>query len=270
MKFITILILTSFMLIGCQQEPNPTDELKTSEKRLEAKAPIEISEEETDKDEETKTGDNTEEDIQLPEEDKNSNAEMVVVENPNSIEVMVNKQRRLPDGFEPTDLVVPDVPFSFSEDHPKKQMQKEAAKALEEMFDAAEEAQLELVAASGYRAYGTQKAIYEYNVETHGQDYANRFSAKPGTSEHQTGLAMDVTTAEVAFALEQSFSQTDEGEWLEEHAHEFGFIIRYPEGKESITGYSYEPWHLRFIGEEIATEIHENSITLEEFFGYGY
>ncbi|SDJ42477.1 M15 family metallopeptidase [Salimicrobium halophilum] len=192
---------------------------------------------------------------------------MIEVEEPERIDVIVNKQRKLPDGYEPPDLTEPDVPFSFEEFHPKKQMREEAARALEALFEAAEEDGLDLVAASGYRSYERQKTIYENSVAENGEEYANRYSAKPGTSEHQTGLAMDVTSAEMAFRLEQSFIETDEGSWLEENAHRFGFVIRYPEGKTDITGYAYEPWHLRYIGEKLAAEVHEQEETLEEFFG---
>ncbi|MBM7551124.1 M15 family metallopeptidase [Thalassobacillus pellis] len=201
-----------------------------------------------------------------PNSDK-GNSGMVVVEEPNSFQVVVNKNRKLPDGFVPKNLVVPDVPFYFDEFHPKKQMRKEAAKALEELFQGARQAGLELVGASGYRSYERQKSIYQNNVKTRGQEWANQFSAKPGTSEHQTGLAMDVTSAQMAFKLEQSFSQTAEGEWLAKHAYEYGFVIRYPKGKSDITGYSYEPWHLRYVGKETAEEIHQQEKTLEEFFG---
>ncbi|WP_347861258.1 M15 family metallopeptidase [Salimicrobium sp. PL1-032A] len=192
---------------------------------------------------------------------------MIEVEDPERTDVIVNKQRKLPDGYEPPDLTVPEVPFYFDEFHPKKQMRKEAAKALETLFEAAEEEGLRPVAASGYRSYDRQKTIYENSVAENGEEYANRYSAKPGTSEHQTGLAMDITSAEMSFRLKQSFIETEEGKWLEENAHRFGFVIRYPEGKTDITGYAYEPWHLRYIGKELAEEVYEQEETLEAFFG---
>ncbi|AKG05038.1 D-alanyl-D-alanine carboxypeptidase [Salimicrobium jeotgali] len=192
---------------------------------------------------------------------------MIEVEEPERIDVIVNKQRKLPEGYETPNLTVPDVPFSFEEFHPKKQMRKTAAAALEELFQAAEEDGLEPVAASGYRSYERQKAIYENSVAENGREYANRYSAKPGTSEHQTGLAMDVTSAEMGFGLDESFVNTEEGQWLKENAHRFGFVIRYPEGKSDITGYAYEPWHLRFVGKELAGKVHAENVTLEEYFG---
>nr|WP_079529291.1 M15 family metallopeptidase [Halobacillus hunanensis] len=201
-------------------------------------------------------------------EEKKDSDGLTVVNEPKSMHVVVNKHRKLPDGYTPPDLVVPEVPFYFTEFHPKKQMRKEAARALEELFAAASQDGIDLVAASGYRSYERQKSIYQQNVAERGEKEANQFSAKPGTSEHQTGLAMDVTSAQMAFKLKQSFRQTDEGEWLAEHAHEYGFIIRYPKGKSDITGYSYEPWHLRYVGTDISTEIHKQEETLEEFFGF--
>ncbi|KGP72234.1 M15 family metallopeptidase [Pontibacillus yanchengensis] len=190
-----------------------------------------------------------------------------VVEDHTSVEAIINKQRQLPKGYIPSDLTVPDVPFYFEQFLPKKQMREEAATHLEELFAAASEQGLELVAASGYRSYERQKQIYQSNVDAYGREEANKFSAQPGHSEHQTGLAMDVTVAQVSFKLVQEFGKTEEGDWLANHAHNYGFIIRYPKGKEDITGYSYEPWHLRYIGEETATEIYKNKQTLEEYFG---
>ncbi|SEB09013.1 D-alanyl-D-alanine carboxypeptidase [Thalassobacillus cyri] len=196
-----------------------------------------------------------------------SGSELVTVKEPHAITVVVNKNRKLPEGFEPKNLTVPEVPFPFDEFHQKKQLRLEAAEALEELFRGAKQDGVELVAASGYRSYERQKQIYQNNVSQNGKEHANQFSAKPGTSEHQTGLAMDVTSAAAAFKLEQSFIETKEGKWLEDNAHEYGFIIRYPEGKSDITGYAYEPWHLRYVGIETATEIHQEQETLEEFFG---
>ncbi|WP_240468603.1 M15 family metallopeptidase [Gracilibacillus sp. YIM 98692] len=193
--------------------------------------------------------------------------EPIVVDNPTSLQVIVNKQRSVPAGFQPPNLVEANVSYYAEEGSPKRLLRKEAADALEKLFNAAKKDGLDLVAVSGYRSFERQKQIYENNVAHYGQEHADRFSAKPGTSEHQTGLAMDVASAALTAVLEQSFIQTDEGQWLADHAHEHGFIIRYPEGKEEITGYSYEPWHLRYVGENIAGDIYQDQQTLEEFFG---
>lgn len=189
------------------------------------------------------------------------------IENPYEILVLVNKNYALPADFEPEDLVVPNVPFPFTEDDPKKQLRKEAAHALESLFAATEEAGLHLFAQSGYRSYDRQEVIFASNVERHGEEHANTYSARAGESEHQSGLVMDVTSQEVAFDLITDFGDTEEGKWLKNHAHEYGFIIRYPEGKEHITKYQYEPWHLRYVGVKAATEIMTNDLTLEEYLG---
>ncbi|TJY42475.1 D-alanyl-D-alanine carboxypeptidase family protein [Cohnella pontilimi] len=189
-----------------------------------------------------------------------------VITNPSSLYVLVNKERNLPSSYVPKDLTIPDVPFSFSGDSPKKQMRKEAAAALEKLFDGAWKAGIELKAVSGYRSYATQKAIFDRNAKAKGAEEANRTSAHPGQSEHQTGLAMDVSSASVGYALEESFGGTKEGRWLAKHAADYGFIIRYPQGEERITGYTYEPWHVRYIGKEAAAEVARSKLTLEAFF----
>ncbi|WP_077324285.1 D-alanyl-D-alanine carboxypeptidase family protein [Virgibacillus siamensis] len=190
-----------------------------------------------------------------------------IASNPHEILVLVNKEHSLPNGFKPKNLVVPDVQFPFDEFREKKQMRKVAATALGKLFNAADNAGLELYAQSGYRSYERQDAIFASNVEAYGEKAANNVSARPGESEHQTGLTMDVTTPDVGFNLNTDFGTTDEGKWLKEHAAEYGFIIRYPKGKENITQYQYEPWHLRYVGEKAATEIMNKGITLEEFLG---
>jgi LAS superfamily LD-carboxypeptidase LdcB len=146
-------------------------------------------------------------------------------------------------------------------------MRKEAASALEEMFRAAKADGINLYAVSGYRSYARQEAIFASNVRKYGLEKANQFSAKPGQSEHQTGLAMDITCTSVSYGLTQRFGSTKEGIWVKENANKFGFILRYQQGKESITGYQYEPWHLRYVGKEAAKEITERNVTLEEYLG---
>ncbi|MFC7680554.1 D-alanyl-D-alanine carboxypeptidase family protein [Paenibacillus sp. GCM10028914] len=189
-----------------------------------------------------------------------------VVTNEESVTVIVNKERSLPDGYEPPDLTEPNVPFSFNEAHEKRKMRKEAAEALEKLFAAADSEGIELRAVSGYRSYERQKSVYENHVATKGEAEASRISAVPGTSEHQTGLTIDVSSPSAGNALEQSFGQTKEGIWLADNAPKYGFIIRYPEGKEGITGYVYEPWHIRYVGEDLAPDIAESGLTLEEYF----
>lgn len=189
-----------------------------------------------------------------------------VVNNPDHLAVIVNKQRSLPDGFDPQNLSQPDVPFSFSGESEKKLMQEPAARALEKLFAKADEEGIEIHAVSGYRSFNTQTTIFNYNVKNQGYEEARRYSAMPGTSEHQTGLAMDVSSPSVGNALDDFLGDTEEGKWLAANCAEFGFIIRYPEGKEEITGYAYEPWHLRYVGPTLAKVIMANNLTLEEYF----
>ncbi|WP_377887576.1 cell wall-binding repeat-containing protein [Alkalihalobacillus sp. R86527] len=179
--------------------------------------------------------------------------------------LLVNKQRDLPATYVPEKLEEPDVPFPFDYEHNKRKMNIIAVEHLEALFDDADQAGLDLYAQSGYRSYERQKRIYEGHVEEHGEEYANRVSAKPGHSEHQTGLAMDVTSPDVNYELVEEFAFTDEGAWIEKHAHEYGFIIRYPEGEEHVTGYKYEPWHLRYVGKDAATYMKSTNRVLEEY-----
>jgi D-alanyl-D-alanine carboxypeptidase len=193
----------------------------------------------------------------------------VMVSDVDSILVLVNKRRNLPPTYVPQDLVRVAVPFPFEGDQPRMYLRQEAARALEELFAAALSAGIELYATSGYRSYETQQAIFAANVAKAGEEEANKTSARPGQSEHQTGLAMDVTSPSVRYRLVESFGSTPEGVWLEENAHLYGFIVRYPQGKEHITGYSYEPWHVRFVGKDAATLIFSRGLTLEDYILYG-
>lgn len=190
-----------------------------------------------------------------------------VIENPYDVTALVNKQHALPSDYVPLDLVVPNIRFSFTEDLPQKQLRKIAAHALEELFAASDEAGMELFGLSGYRSYDRQGAIFARNASKHGEKIANTFSARPGESEHQSGLTMDVTCPEVDYNLTTKFGGTKEGQWIKKHASKFGFIVRYPLGKEDITEYQYEPWHIRYIGKKIATKVMANDLTLEEYFG---
>ncbi|PFS62799.1 D-alanyl-D-alanine carboxypeptidase [Bacillus cereus] len=181
-----------------------------------------------------------------------------------SAQAVVNKEYGLPEDYKPEDLVVPNVPFSFSGTLEKSYLRKEAAEALEKLFDIAKKEGIQLNAVSGFRSYDYQKNLYANNVKRKGQEHTDRFSAKPGHSEHQTGLTMDVSSKSANNELELTFANTKEGKWLKENAYRAGFIIRYPKGKESITGYAYEPWHIRYVG-DIAESIYKKKLTLEEF-----
>ncbi|MGD8192726.1 D-alanyl-D-alanine carboxypeptidase family protein [Brevibacillus ginsengisoli] len=188
------------------------------------------------------------------------------VTNPQDLLVVVDKQRSLPSSYIPEGLVEPNVPFPFQEKSEKRLMRPEAAKALEELFAGAQKDNITLYGCSGYRSYKTQKGLFDTYVKTQGPEHAAQFSAVPGKSEHQTGLAIDVSGADSKTRLEQSFGKTPEGLWLKEHCAEYGFIIRYPKGKEAITGYAYEPWHIRYVGKKVAQEITQRGTTLEQYF----
>ncbi len=190
-----------------------------------------------------------------------------IIMNPANILSVVNKTQGLPADYTPGDLVIPEVPFPFEGDIPKKYMRKEAAGALEEMFKAASIDGVHLMAISGYRPYKRQKELFDQKAAQVGEEAANEVVAFPGESEHQTGLTMDVSSVSYGYRLETDFGDMPGGEWIAQHAHRFGFIVRYPEGKEEITGYQYEPWHLRYVGKDAAAEIHEQDMTLEEYMG---
>lgn len=185
---------------------------------------------------------------------------------PDSIAVMVNKEYGIPDSYTPSDLVYPDVRFTFTEKIEKRMMRSEAAKALEKMFAGAEEDGVYLAGVSAYRSLATQTSLFNRYVKKDGEEKAKTYSAVPGYSEHQTGLSIDISGSDGKCAAESCFGGTKEANWLSEHAAEYGFIIRYPEGKQAITGYKYEPWHVRYVGQDIAAFISEKDITLEEYY----
>ncbi|MBA2278852.1 M15 family metallopeptidase [Candidatus Saccharibacteria bacterium] len=181
---------------------------------------------------------------------------------------VVNKTRPLPAGYVPADLAVPDVRLRLADSEEQMKFSKSATADLIAMFKAAEADDVQLVFGSGYRSEALQRQFYNSYVAQDGKAAADRYSARPGTSEHQTGLAFDATSVSQNCHLEICYANLPEGMWLAANAHEYGFILRYPDGKESITGYQYEPWHLRWVGTELATEMNNSSAkTLEEFFG---
>lgn len=186
--------------------------------------------------------------------------------NTKSFTILVNKEYGLPSDFVPDDLILPDILFSEIGYHEKKLMRKEAAKALELLFQTSISANLTLYAVSGYRSYQRQKEIYEENIARRGVVETDKYSAKPGHSEHQTGLSMDVSTSTIQNRLETVFAGTPEGKWLRENAHLFGFITRYPKDKVHLTQYAYEPWHIRYVGVSLAEYLFHKKLTLEEYY----
>lgn len=150
----------------------------------------------------------------------------------------------------------------------KSYLRSVAAEAIENLFAAAESNGIELIGVSGYRSYETQQVVFASNVEKYGsRKAANQVSAIPGQSEHQTGLTMDVSSKSFGYRLSTAFGSTKAGQWLAANAWKYGFIIRYKKGTKAITGYSYEPWHIRYVGKKAAEVIHKNEITLEQYLG---
>ena len=136
-----------------------------------------------------------------------------------------------------------------------------AESAFKKMQSAAASEGLNIYISSGFRSYDYQSGLYERYAQRDGYAAADRYSARPGHSEHQTGLAFDLNS------IDDSFADTKEGKWVAENCHKYGFIIRYPKGKEEITGYMYESWHIRYLGVDMATKVYESGKTLEEYFG---
>lgn len=179
--------------------------------------------------------------------------------------MVVNKVNKISKDYIPDNLRYVNVPFTFSEKVDKRKMEDEAASALERMFSDAKDEGIILKGVSGYRSYETQEAIYDYSVRKNGKNHAEDYSAKEGESEHQTGLAMDLTADSNLDALTEAFANTKEGKWVRDNCYKYGFIIRYPKDKEDITGYAYEPWHVRYVGTKAAGEIYREGLTLEEY-----
>ena len=173
----------------------------------------------------------------------------------------VDKQHRLPAGCEPADLVT--LPGEISSGGVQR-MRAEAAAAFEDLVAAAERDGFTILAASAYRSYATQVTVYAGHVANNGQAGADRISARPGHSEHQMGTTTDVTSPSAGFGL-GGFRGTPEAAWLSENAHRFGFVVSYPEGKEHITGYVHEPWHIRWVGVAEAGRVRESGMTLHEW-----
>lgn len=188
---------------------------------------------------------------------------------PTSLWVIVNKHNQLnPKDYAPSDLVVPDIPLRLTAKDDEMKMRKPAADALKEMYDGAKADGLELMVSSGYRSYSFQVGLYNRYVQQQGKAVADSQSARPGYSEHQTGLAVDLEPSSRKCEVEDCFGDTPEGKWVAANAYTYGFVIRYQQGKQSTTGYIYEPWHIRYVGKDLSTELHkQGNPTLEDFFG---
>lgn len=178
---------------------------------------------------------------------------------------LVNRQHPLPPGYAPANLLTPAV---LSVAPPGSTLlAAPAADAAHEMFAAAARDGVTLTLASGYRSYATQAQVHNDLISSLGPDAAGEASAPPGHSEHQTGLAFDIADGSGTCSFEPCFADQPAAAWVKTNAHRFGFIIRYPAGAEHVTGYAYEPWHLRFVGVDAAAAIQSCGITLEDYLG---
>lgn len=180
------------------------------------------------------------------------------IENPNELLVLVNKNNKLDKNYVPNDLEEINVKYS----NEGKFLRKDAKEAFETLSSDASKLGYKVIAVSAYRNYEYQDKLFNYYTEKYGIEYALGCSAKPGHSEHQTGLAVDVMGSNNSY---DDFEFSDEFEWMRDNAYKYGFILRYPKGKENITGFKYEPWHYRYVGKEVAKIIYEKNIILEEY-----
>lgn len=171
--------------------------------------------------------------------------------------ILVNKYFKLDETYEPNDLKKVTIGYGY--------LRQIANEALEKMSNDALKSNIKLYVTSSYRPFKTQKKLYDNYVLADGIKEADRYSARPGHSEHQTGLSLDFIVPGGTF---DTFKDSEDFKWLIENAYKYGFIMRYPEGKENITGYMYESWHYRYVGEEIAKYIFENKITFDEYYAY--
>ena len=175
--------------------------------------------------------------------------------------MLVNKFYHLEKKYIPNDIT--DIKNTYAYDD--NSTTKEVLDAFIDMWRAAKDEDLSLIVTSSYRSYLDQETIWESYANRNGEKWADSFAARPGYSEHQTGLALDIVTYNSTM---DNFDDSLESKWLKKNAYKYGFILRYPKGKENITGYDYEPWHYRYVGTEVAKKIHKLNITFDEYYAY--
>lgn len=190
--------------------------------------------------------------------DKTPYVDYKTVEDPNNILVLVNKYNKLADDYKPDDLERINTNYSVRNLY----LRKEAKEAFEALCRDASSLGLSIRAISSYRTFDYQKGLYDNYVSVNGVEEADTYSARPGFSEHETGLATDVMGSNGNYT---KFAETNEYTWVVNNAHNYGFVIRYPENKENITKYKFESWHLRYVGKDAATYMYENNLCLEEY-----
>ncbi len=175
--------------------------------------------------------------------------------------VLVNKYNYLDKDYKPENIINISNWYAYD----GNETSKEILDKYIEMHEAAKQDGINLIISSAYRDYDNQQETYEYYKRENGEEYARKYASLPGYSEHQTGLAFDILTLGV---LTDEFDKTKEYEWLINNSYKYGFILRYPKGKENITGYDYESWHYRYVGIEPAKTIHDENITFDEYYAY--
>ena len=175
--------------------------------------------------------------------------------------ILVNKYTSLPEKYAPDDVVEMSNWYSY----PGNSIRKDVYDAFKEMFNAAKEEGLTLIVNSSYRTYEVQKEIYDDYDDNRGREYADKYAARPDFSEHQTGLSIDIFSPGSNM---ETFEGTDEFKWLSENSYKYGFILRYPKNKEDITGYSYEAWHYRYVGKDLAKKVYDSGLTYDEYYAY--
>lgn len=206
-----------------------------------------------------------------PVETKENNKEFekikrIVETDKTGITELINKDNRTKYNDIKSDLIVPNVNLVAPIKEEKNLLRKEAAKALEDMLTSAKnEANLNIFLNSGYRSEERQMEVYNSEIHRAGEGGKN-YVATPGYSEHQTGFAVDLTCKSIKFRVEECFEDSEEGKWVINNAHRYGYILRYPRGKEKLTGYNYEPWHYRYVGKDISNYLKKNNLTLEELY----
>ena len=181
------------------------------------------------------------------------------IKNPDSLMVLVNKLNRLQSNYVPHDLEQISLNYATN----NKFLRKEAKENFEKLSSDAKKIGYSIIAVSTYRDYDYQENLFNNYVKEKGENYALKCSAKAGHSEHQTGLSVDVMGSNNDY---DQFEKSKEFDWMKNNSYKYGFILRYPKGKEYITGFKYEPWHYRYVGKDIASIIYTEGITLEEYY----
>lgn len=263
---VLVLLLTLCVFAGCQNEKNVDNadgerissaifEENSGEGEVISEVPDESESEPENHQPET---DEKEEDA----ESVGSHESEIFLESGTGVEIKKEPEIVVEEGITYVDgILIANKTYALPSSYAPGDLLPEVYEAFYELQAAARSDGLSIYISSGYRSYDLQSSLYSRYCARDGQAAADRYSARPGHSEHQTGLAMDVNE------ISDAFIGTPEAIWLQDHAHEYGFIIRYMKDKEDITGYKYEPWHIRYLGVDVATEVYESGLCLEEYLG---